>query len=1072
MALRILQFGALFAVGYTFDANPSFGSAFKTPDINLSLNVTNPDDVVAQKGGTAFFNCDAKSTAGSLQRRWQHDNKVIHENDRGWKVLRNGTLEVIASRDTVGEYRCVVRNDVGALVSAPARLRLASMEKEFSMSPNDTSVTELQPALLHCSIHSTPPADVQWEYSDLPLPHNNRYVPLPSGSLLILNSKSSDSGRYRCKAANKVLRKSKASAAATLTVTPPIDIREEAPSFLSLNVPPNVTKLVGDTVTLYCAATGWPIPDVRWISDDGSTLSTSPLLRLDDLRLDHEGLYTCLATNRIGNSTLTYHLTVLQKPFFQATPTSRLYPVAMRVRLECSAGGKPEPKIRWYKNGEPLEYDKWMKKTPEGWLVFGTTFSKDSGIYQCVASNSVGKIWTAVQMEIINVSQIPSPPENLICRPYNETSICLEWNAPRNVPVKAYTVHTFYKDNGTEVSLPEYVTNMTYQQAEGLNSSTNYTFYLRSYSKAASDTERVTCRTGVTGSRNLKIESTKPNTVTLKWSEISTDVACDGYRDMYNVQWRKEGHSFVNTRRTRDRIYEISDLVPGVDYEFRILSGNRDDDTIHWVPFTLQDNATAEGGSNSTILDPPKHLDGEAVSTNTVKLSWEVTDKDIKNYVVCYVQVKSGKECEEGKTVNSSDNKIQISKLRPNTKYEFRVRAHDQKGNAGRFSKPIEIQTQYDVPSAIQNLKYTILNSSAACIHWRPPARKNGGRLLSYIVSYTPDPNLPLERWIEFTIAVSKAKQCWFEDTDAVSIVLANLTVDTGYTLFVRAVSELGVGQPIHPITLSLASKPQLEVEVPKKEEQSNEHYHKTVGIVLGTLTSLLCVIVFIICILARRRCLKRAVNHQQPNVSAAASRLIAPTSSESPTVARYTSNRGVRFDATTPKEVELLVGGENGDEGDGTGDSGGAAGEEAGKTKTQHFSNGHADSLNKPIANGHVPSNHIHITENPQYCDVESNGRPLIPQIDSATVPCRFEEDSNSNVKPSKLYDFYRFFDNNRGGKKLRPGADSYTSPHESYTSQHGSSPNVTQITCLDETLDASGVNNNRRMPLLEPNG
>ncbi|VEN57416.1 unnamed protein product, partial [Callosobruchus maculatus] len=794
--------------------------------------------------------------------------------------------------------------------------------------------------------------------------------------------------------------------------------------------------------------------------DNGSTISTSPVLLLDDLRLKHEGAYTCLASNRLGNSTLTYHLTVLQRPYFQAVPSSRSYPVAMRARLECRAGGRPQPKIRWYKDGEPLEYNNWLKKPTDGWLFFSTTFSKDSGIYQCVATNSVGNVWTAVQMEIINVSQIPSPPENLTCRPYNETSICLEWNAPKDVPVvKAYTVHTFYKANGAEVSLPEYVTNITYQQAEGLNSSTNYTFYLRLYSNAASDhTQRVTCRTGVTGNRNLEIESTKPNTVILKWSEISTDVACDGFRDMYSVQWRNEGHTY--TERTSEHTYEISDLIPGVDYEFRVISGNREDDSTSWIPFTLQDNTTSDGESNGTTLEPPRHLDGEATSTSTVRLFWDATDNQVKYYVVCYVQVKSDKDCEDGKIVKSTDNKLQISKLKPNTKYEFRVRAHDQKGNPGRFSRPKEIQTQHDVPSPIQNLGYSILNTTAACVHWRPPARKDGGRLLSYMVSYTPDPTLPVNRWIDLNVPVARANQCWFEEEDSASIVLANLTIDTGYLLFVRAVSDVGVGQPIVPITLSLLSKPQVDIE-----EQPNEHYHKTIGIVLGTLTSLLCVVVFILCILARRRCLKRAVNHQQPNVSGAASRLIAPTSSESPTVARYTANRGVRFDATTPKEVELLVGAEDDDDRGGAGESGAASAAGAVKTKTQQFSNGHADSLDKPISNGHVPSNHIHITENPQYCDVESNGRPAFPTSEPSSVPHRFEEDSNSNVRSSKLYDFYRFFENHRG-KKPRVRNDSYTS-------QIDGSPNVTQITCLDESLDANGVNNNRRMlPLLEPNG
>lgn len=48
-----------------------------------------------------------------------------------------------------------------------------------------------------------------------------------------------------------------------------------------------------------------------------------------------------------------------------------------------------------------------------------------------------------------------------------------------------------------EVIGPDYVTNMTHFQAGGLNSSTNYTFYIRTYSIAASErSEKITCETG------------------------------------------------------------------------------------------------------------------------------------------------------------------------------------------------------------------------------------------------------------------------------------------------------------------------------------------------------------------------------------------------------------------------------------------------------------------------------------------------------------------------------------------------------------------------------------------------
>lgn len=65
------------------------------------------------------------------------------------------------------------------------------------------------------------------------------------------------------------------------------------------------------------------------------------------------------------------------------------------------------------------------------------------GIYQCIAVNSVGRIWSAAQIEINN-SQSPNPPQNVKCRSYDDDTICLTWNKPANVSVQAYSIYSSY----------------------------------------------------------------------------------------------------------------------------------------------------------------------------------------------------------------------------------------------------------------------------------------------------------------------------------------------------------------------------------------------------------------------------------------------------------------------------------------------------------------------------------------------------------------------------------------------------------------------------------------------------
>ncbi|KAJ8950711.1 hypothetical protein NQ318_012791, partial [Aromia moschata] len=113
--------------------------ALDTPEIALSLKLTDPQDVIVLKGQSATLRCDAVSYLNDLQpadRIAFHFADFLSVGETGW---------------------------------GPAL--------DITRSPSNQAIPEFQPALLNCSIHSTPPAEIQWEFNNKPLPQNTSQGP-------------------------------------------------------------------------------------------------------------------------------------------------------------------------------------------------------------------------------------------------------------------------------------------------------------------------------------------------------------------------------------------------------------------------------------------------------------------------------------------------------------------------------------------------------------------------------------------------------------------------------------------------------------------------------------------------------------------------------------------------------------------------------------------------------------------------------------------------------------------------------------------------------------------------------
>ncbi|XP_030756712.1 protogenin B-like [Sitophilus oryzae] len=1105
MAMRTFQLCLVFAVGYfvqrasaLLGANrpslpidnhyPQHAPSYvrpqqqqPSPDVSLRF-VEEPSDVVTPRNRDVTLRCACVSTRGNASVTWLYEGRSLFAEDgpafapglARWRLEEGGValrlLRVAgggkragqggSGGGNAGEYACLARNEVGAVMSRTARVRLATMDKDVTALTYNLTIYETQPILLHCSVHSTPPAEIQWEFNQLPLPKDKRYVPLPDGSLLIRNTKLSDTGNYRCIAENIILKKTKYSKDVEISVVP-LTVDSIPPTIMLVNSSVNKSALDGEAVDFICIASGYPLPTVQWLNSSNAVISNSSTLTIRKVHPKDSGNYTCVAKNPNGQARQRFSLEVHQKPFFNATPTSKRLPSAKTVRLDCQAKGVPQPRVYWLKDGQPVTIGGRIKKQWTG-LVFSHTFTTDSGIYQCVAVNSVGKISTAAQVEINN-SESPSPPQNVKCRPFDSERVCITWKSPPNVSAQAYSVYSYFTKDGEEMAGPEFLVTETFLLTEGLKTSTNYTFYVRLYSKHASDrSDKITCQTGLKESRNLDIDVINSTTLVLKWNKLSSDVLCNGTKDPYVVEWYREGdEKQITSEITMERKLIVTDLIPSTDYQFRVTTennaiGQRD---ASWTMYIIPDLQDAENGSSDTSseLRAPKYLHEISSTSTSTKISWDRV-AGAKFYTVCYVPAKENRDCEEDDFIRSYSPKFSVSKLTPNTDYLFKVRAHDANNVSGAISNSLKIHTLADVPSLVEDLEYKTINSSAACVYWRPP-KNHYGNLKSYVISYTIDPNLSLENLIEYNVSISHGKSqfCWKdsdENGEIWSTLLTNLSTQHTYLVMVRAVNDFGVGQPL--VT---------RLDIPNKAsevEQDEALHNRKVGIILGVVLALICIWCCIAFILLRRRCIKRR---------AVARERLAVSSNYRPAVAHYMPHVGtvqVRMEqpcTATEHEIEQLVPEEQTSHippitpdhlDTKSSDSQGA----------NDFPNGHVNGTNnkRTHMNGAVLNGNVHITENPQYYAYESRGK--MAKNKSEPLLRHYVEDSNSNsVKPSKFYDFLHLLDH-----AVKPKPSSIQDEGASILSNGELSPNTTQLTILEDSLNNGA--HRRLSPVLEPNG
>ena len=320
----------------------------------------------------------------------------------------------------------------------------------------DICVFEGKSVRLDCVIVGQPEPEVIWYHNNRPVKESEDVQLLFQGdrcSLIIQEAYLEDIGQYRVVAINSA---GEASSLCTLSVTPlnelePAKRPPQSERLLPIAMPPKFERLLSDILTdegelieFDCSLVGDPKPTVKWYLNNKEIVESDRIkfvqrddgtvkLIIKNVSNADKGVYTVKASNSCGDAKCFSHLIVktvnaapeqqrklenieekLLCPTFKELFTDQSVQIDDAAKFECIVVGKPQPKVKWFFNDQPIHGKDFLlsRSGDRQVLTIPKVTGATVGKVACVAENDIGKATCVGYLSLIGSMDAPSSEQS------------------------------------------------------------------------------------------------------------------------------------------------------------------------------------------------------------------------------------------------------------------------------------------------------------------------------------------------------------------------------------------------------------------------------------------------------------------------------------------------------------------------------------------------------------------------------------------------------------------------------------------------------------------------------------